>query len=48
MSRQVIGMTAPVEASTIHAPTAVALPSIRACASNEIAESHTTSEEGPF
>jgi hypothetical protein len=48
MLRQVAGVAAPVEASANHAQTAVAPPSIRACASSEITESHAYLEEGPF
>jgi hypothetical protein len=48
MLRQVAGVTAPVEASANHAQIAVVPPSIRACASNEIADRHATLEEGPF
>jgi TPR repeat protein len=48
MLRQVAGVVAPVEANVNHAQTGLAPPSIRACASNEIADRHATLEEGPF
>ncbi len=48
MLRQVAGVAAPVEASANLAQTAVAPPSIRACASNEIADRHAYLEDGSF
>ncbi len=48
MLRQVAGVAAPVEASANLAQTTVAPPSIRACASNEIADRHAYLEDGFF